>query len=242
MNILLLGTPNTGTTYLCDSIQKSNDNIKYYYEFFNPYTCIPEYSKLMYKLCENKLSIEHVYDNSWKLLDLNFTKDVACYFFTDFYIKKFQCFALVRNIENSFPPNHYDVYQYYHGEKLLMMFHYDKLSIHVKNMLSIVNDDNSPDYVQQAILYFYIHQQGLIESCKKYNIPILQYEKLMSNNKNKLNTELNKIIHLNKLINLNKLSDIIFRTKKFKKRDFNSLSFNPKQYLFDKGYSTEFSI
>lgn len=252
-NLLLIAAQNTGSSFISHSIYRAGKDIKYWYEFFEPYCTKQEYKKEINYfqsrrclVCDQKytdilitkLILNDIYHKTWLQTDLNFTKEINIFpFFSDFFVEKFDCFGLIRNIENSFPPQRKDVYLWYNNKISYIKYNRDLITSNkIKFLIDCyINDIEQWDnQVNKSLMIFHIYQQLLLIKLKEHNIPILRYENLMSTNKNKLKIELKKIEHLSSYININKLSDIIFSKKKKYNRDFSSLGFNPKTYLEQK--------
>jgi hypothetical protein len=229
--LILLSTPNSGSDWFSNILAEKEEK-KYFREFFNPITN-EKYTDLLansfgcelvstYKniASQNLADCETTYNNTWKKENFNFTKENYSVFKIPFFVKKFNCIALTRRIENSFPPNRKnEVFCWYESIYCSMIKNIDTLP--KKTKLQIENSIKNNSIVHKILMCFQIYQESLIDYCTEYKIPIVRWEILMKEKKDIL-------IELEKT-NLKKIEIIansIIETRKFKTKDFKKYNFN----------------
>jgi len=233
--LLMLSMPNNGSDWLVKTITNSQDGCKYFREFFNPGTN-PKYSDALGEEfgCEyitfykNILSFDHssceqVYSKTWKKENYNFAKENYSFLKAEFYIQNFNCFGLVRKIENSLPANRRtEVTGWYLSiyESLL----HNKMSLPKLIQVKIDHFASKKTRIdEKAVFAFCIYQELLIATCNQYKIPILQYENLFDCDREELNEIL---VKLKTGMNCNYWADEIEKTRKKTVHDFHILDCN----------------
>lgn len=196
--IMLLSAPNNGSDWLVETILESQENLSYYREFFNPITneeymddlkssfgCENEFFSKIATLNENMC--EKTYCNTWQKETYNFTKENYSAYKVSFFAQKFKCFALIRDVKNSFPPSRDEVYNWYNA------IYKSMIGANHKKLIDFMNSNFSFD--EKMALAYVAYQNVLIEECQKNNIPILKWENLMLDYSTTLN-ELKKVSFL----------------------------------------------
>jgi hypothetical protein len=233
--LLMLSMPNNGSDWLAKTITNSQNECKYFREFFNPATNT-KYSDILgeefgceyinfYKniISFDCSSCEHIYNKTWKQENYNFTKENYSFFKAGFYIQNFNCFALIRKIENSLPANRRaEVTGWYLSiyESLL----YNKIYFPELIQVKIDHFNSKKTRIDEKVTFaFCIYQELLIATCNQYKIPVLQYEDLFDCD----NEQLNKIlIKLKTDIDCKYWADEIEKTRKKTLHNFHILDCN----------------
>lgn len=216
---MLISFPGQGTDFFMDCLCKSNNNIKYYREFFNPICSIPNYKTSIESAfgCElnpkkiffnDQAVLENVFKNTWPKTDFNFTKEVFSFTKVSFYNKHFKLFALYRHRNNTFPTTR--------GNYILPIFdaflseNFEcELKNEIKFFLKNIKTNNLTKQVLSHIFCWFIQfheiQKNNIQVIKYYPLTHLEKEDLDQYLKENLFEELNcSLLHENIISKRNK--------------------------------------
>jgi hypothetical protein len=231
--IILISAPNNGTDWICRTITDSERKLKYFREFFNPITnkkytnelscafgC--EYVSCYEKIAQyNKEECKSAYQKTWLKEQYDFTKENYSVFKIPFFAEQFRCFAMIRQIKNSFPPNREnEVLCWYDAIFNSMVLNVDNLPIKTSNKIRIAK--KSISIKEKVIMSYIIYQEAMIDYCKEYEIPIIEWENLMGD-ESVLFKEVEKI----EFIDSKRWIDSIIKTRIHKERNYDSF------YSFD---------
>jgi hypothetical protein len=237
--MILFSTPNSGSDWFASAICKGDPEKKYFREFFNPITNDKYIDELSTGFgCEfistykniaqlDKKICDEIYEKTWKKEKFNFTKENYSVFKIPFFVEKFDCIALTRKIENSFPPTRRNqVFWWYDCIYNSMLWNFDVLPKKTKKMIEV--SEKTLNTIEHKILMCnYIYQETLIDYCNEYEIPIIQWENLMNK---EVMGELNKIPSFCNL-DLKSMKNWILETKEYKQKNFNKYKFDPKIHI-----------
>jgi len=228
--IILISAPNNGTDWICRTIADSERKLKYFREFFNPITnkkytnelsevfgCeyVSCYEKIAYY---NKEKCKKIYEKTWLKEQYNFTKENYSVFKIPFFVEEFKCFSMTRKVENSFPPTREnEVLCWYDAIFNSMVLNIDNLPSKISNKIRIAKKSSS--IKEKVIMSYVIYQEAMVNYCREYDIPIIEWENLMGD-ESVLFPEVEKI----EFIDSKRWIDAIIRTRKQKEKDYNSFS------------------
>jgi len=187
--IALLSLPNTGSDWFASLLLKQNPALKYFREFFNP-ICNPKYEDELRgafgcEMVDNYQMIakphgpcEEVYRRTWAREEYNFTKENYSAFNLRWFHGKFDCFVLYRRVEMTLP-----------GGRLQVKTWYDAMyGSLIKNKWSLERDvralidfaaASADTIAKRQVPAFVIYYYKLLKDAHRYNMPVLDYEKLM---------------------------------------------------------------
>lgn len=122
--LLLLSLPNSGTTWLCNTISKYRSG-KFCDEFFNPVFAHADEITLREHIGSELVSayrnialppivgFDDMIKDTWGKADFIFTKENFSPFKIEAFSKHFKCVILVRDTNNLFPPSRVRVWSFY---------------------------------------------------------------------------------------------------------------------------------
>lgn len=231
--IMILSMPNSGSDWLAESICESQDDRKYFREFFNPATnnlycdillnefgC--EYTKMNKNIIAfNDKRAEDIYNKTWKNECYNLAKENYSFSKMSFYKKHFNCFVFVRDVKNSLPAKrNVEVNGWY------LAIYYSLLEN--KNILPFLFQNKIDDFtkretrlIEKVVFSYSIYNQYIIYLAIKNSIPIVRYEDIISCNESDLNEIL---FSLKTDLNVYNWSKYILSTRKKINHKFNILN------------------
>jgi hypothetical protein len=124
-SLCMISLPNSGSTWLAETIAAHSRWNRYAGEFFNPLRNRKHYGLLssafgcelidcFERIAESERQHDlDVIDRTWPAEDFNFTKEVFSPFKLRSYIKRFRCFVLVRMWADTFPAHRARVWSFY---------------------------------------------------------------------------------------------------------------------------------
>ncbi len=202
---MMLGLPNTGTDWFADIIS-ANSNLKYSREFFNPIVnefFAEEIAKMFgcelpstsYKIAQPHTweEYENVLNATWKRTAFNFTKENYSAFQIEHHVKAFNCFVLHRDVRFSLPsPDRTNrVKTWYDTIYHSMVLNRDFLETDVQSLvdfaISNANTINKKQVSAHIIGYY-----KTLKDAKKYRLPVIKYETLVTESEENLCEYLNK--------------------------------------------------
>jgi hypothetical protein len=233
--IILFSTPNSGSDWFAQAIYETNPKIKYFREFFNPITNEKYTDKLAtgfgcefvttYKNIANfdKEICEKIYQETWEKENFNFTKENYCVFKIPFFVEKFDCIALNRKIENSFPPSRRNcVFGWYDSIYNSMLSNFESLPKKTKNRIKF-SERNLNSITHKVLMCHQIYQKCLVEYCNFYNIPLIAWESLVGN-EHEIKEELKKIPYD---LDIDATTQWLLKNKSYNQKNFDFYQFDP---------------
>lgn len=205
---MLLGLPNTGTDWFSEQICAANPNLRYYREFFNP-ICNPNHSNALSQIfgCELPNTIEQIarpcawekykdiVQQTWSQRNINFTKENYSIWKIHYHHQLFNCFVLHRELDFCLPAKTRrvdDVNSWYMAIYTSAVKNIEFLQ---KDILPLVEfAQNHADTVNKKVVsaYFIGYRQTL-NTAAELNLPIIEYEKLMTLDLEKLQSYLKQL-------------------------------------------------
>lgn len=179
--------PNSGSDWLASCIASSQD-LRYFREFFNPVTNDKHAAILELEFGSEQITnfdriatfdikkCQEVFDLTWTQHDFNFTKENYSGFKIDFFRQKFECICLIRNLRSIFPPSRPEVLTWYDA-----IYHSLRLSVNLSDEQHDIIKKSNRDNVRSRVTAAYTaYKKRITEDCKKYDIPIIKHEELLS--------------------------------------------------------------
>lgn len=236
--VMLLSSPNSGSDWLAATVCTAEPTARYFREYFNPITNEKHFDLLATEFgCETPSTIdqivrfddeksERIYQETWGKDNFNFTKENYSAFRVPFWTQRFTCFALTRDVENSFRPSRREwVTTFYDAIYNAMLANIDNLPDKTKQQMRIT-ETTVQSLTHKVIMAYVIYQDVLVENCRKHNIPILKWENLMGD-EDLVYQELKKV----PFIATEAWAKAVLETRSFKKKSFNKYNFNPQDVL-----------
>lgn len=111
---MVVGFPRQGTDFFMKCLVESNQNLRYYREFFNPSCTLPIYEQKIKSVFgsegytkniffNDEKYLQKVYQNTWTNTKFNITKEVFSFTKVPFFYKHFNLLAMFRHRHDTFP-------------------------------------------------------------------------------------------------------------------------------------------
>ena len=223
--------PNCGSDWLVSTIQKSNLDLIYNREFFNPAVNIQHRDVIKQafgsEYVGNYKNIAHfdyescdkVFKQTWEKTNFNFTKENYSAFKIPYFFDKFFCFAFIRDVRQSLPGSRtIQVSSWYDAIYQSMLCNLDSLSDWIKDAIKKFTSENRSTY-EENVFAFLLYQKILVEMCKVHGITVIEYKNLMQFDRDKL-TDYLKIFENH--LNVKSWVNHIVSSRKNHRRNFNS--------------------
>lgn len=237
---MLIGLPNTGTDWFAEQICHSSNKVRYFREFFNPITNPDCSNDLAIFGCEDRKTIDRiassytwdeykkVLKNTWEKYNYNFTKENYSLFQIHHHHKIFKCFVLYRELEFCLPSvtRYYDVNRWYNAIYESMINNESILDASLSPYIEFCKK-HANNLDKKAIAAHVIGYKQIFLVAKEYNLPIVEYNKLLELNYQEL------VNYLSFLKNIypEKLAKNIIQTRK--KRDVYIQKINCNKFITD---------
>lgn len=183
---LLLSMPKSGSNFFANTLVKANPNVNYLHEYFNKlhtvqmaeYLGFPIkrlYTEYFFALEIPKDKFKVMYEVTWQKEDANFTKEVFSNFRVPLLQDYFTLFALYRHRKHTFPTG---------SSHLFLPLYQSFASVHfqdptLKKIQTFVKKhtftDEQKDYAIHTVANYI-----MLRDCARYNIPVIDYKKLLT--------------------------------------------------------------
>jgi hypothetical protein len=188
--ILMLSLPNSGSSWLAETIAESM-RLRYFAEYFNPLRnetrerlLLRDFGCELVGAAHNIASPHGLSDaefaKSWGEDRFEMTKEVFSPFKLEWYMRHFECFVLLRNERVSFPPKRLRIWSFYE---------------HAWHALAARGLAGHQLSVRDRALEAHRVMRGqLIADARRLSVPVLEYDELMSANVERVHLALSSAI------------------------------------------------
>ena len=204
---MILALPNTGTDWLASNICECDSKIRYSREFFNP-ICNKKYEMILKPWfgCEMASSIagiakkiskneyNDIINKTWKYENFNYTKENYSSFKVENHVNKFNCCVFYRRLSQTLPGSrHWNVIEnWYCSMFQSLILNQETIDESLKPLVEFAIN-NAATFDEQCAMAYLTYYAKLFLDAKKYGLPIVHYEKLITGEEADVINEVKKI-------------------------------------------------
>jgi hypothetical protein len=203
----IISFPRSGTDFFCDSL-KTDPNIKYFREYFNP-VCnskredalvpffgdesIANYMHIMKEIDDTSFS--SVMDKSWKLDQFNTTKENFSASKIDHFDRYFNVIMLARSLYHTFPTSKPEyIVPIYNSFMISNPYKMISIASEMNELRSFMSYISIENFHQAGIAAYMIQHYALFLESSRLNISVISYEDIMEQDGPELETTLQPVI------------------------------------------------